>query len=64
MRDLIDEALQQAFKEEVAHVFRNFSRDLETVHGGRKRAALKMIDTIKNLRAFHNEIVGLLDASD
>jgi hypothetical protein len=63
MRDLIDEALAQAFKEEVVHVFRNMSRDLDTIHGGHRKAALTLIETIKKLRSFHNEIVGLLDVS-
>ena len=64
MRDLVDEALAQAFKEEIAHVFRNMSRDLDTIHGGHKKAAAALIETIRKLRMFHAAIVDLLNASD
>jgi hypothetical protein len=60
MRDLIDAALEDAFKAEICHTFRTISTDIAH-RGGHRKAAQTLAARILDLRTFYNEVVGLID---
>ena len=60
MREIIDAALEDAFKAEICHVFSNVSKEIKH-RGGHRGAAQTVAERIVDLRMFYIEITALIN---